>query len=149
MKKFTLITMLGLILTSCHTINTSCVQTSYDKNIKTVVCVDDFDKAFLAPKTTYKTYLDLKPGDRCVVRNEWFYGVVRVVKVNPAPRFRMKDCRKYGWITNKVDTASIEAMIEKDKKDAATIEREAIAKRHMETSNKVKQVFGLELKLNK
>lgn len=92
-------------------------QCQSDPTIKTVsVCFDQ--ESNHGKKYTYKTRLDLKPGDLCNVNTPRGVIVVRVTMIHPSPRTSPDSEIELKWIASKVDMKGIRDA-EKEDRDFA------------------------------
>jgi hypothetical protein len=92
-------------------------QCQADPTIKTVsVCFDQ--ESNHGKKYTYKTRLDLKPGDLANVNTPRGVIVVRVTAVHAKPRVKADDEVELKWIASKVDLRAIRDA-EKEDRDFA------------------------------
>lgn len=94
--------------------NLTHLQCQRDTTIKTVSV--SFDQEHNRGKGyTYKTRLDLKPGDLCNVNTTRGVIVVQVLKVHAKPQTKPDSGIELKWITCKVDTKAIKAAEAEDK----------------------------------
>jgi hypothetical protein len=91
------------------------MQTVYDESIKTVaVSFDQEETDIMSNLYTYKTRLDLKPHDFCVLLVGKKFEVVRVVEVHEEPEIDPDSTQEFKWITIKIDVAGAYAALQED-----------------------------------
>ena len=91
--------------------NSSYIQTILDDTIKTVsIKFQNSSKTY-----TYKTRLDLAPGDFVIVKTHNGLSIVRVEEVHNVPNIPQNSDIEFKWISQKVDVGAIESAEEADK----------------------------------
>lgn len=88
------------------------LQTIMDETIKTVGV--RFDKSVHAKTYTYKTRLDLEPGDDVLVCVSGEFKIVYVVEVHDVPNIDEHSRADYKWIVQKLDMSAYQDMLDED-----------------------------------
>ena len=109
--------------------NSSYIQTILDDTIKTVsVRFQNNSKTY-----TYKTRMDLIPGDFVIVKTHNGLSIVRVVELHNVPNIPQNSDIEFKWVTQKVDAGAIESAEEADKEFHDRYQEE-VRRKHRESA---------------